>query len=69
MIVDLFEVNIFVLSPLRNDNTLLIDHIEPMVERWGEYDMLKKLDVDYAQGYLFGRPSEKPTPIDKPFFS
>ncbi len=35
------------------------------VERKEEYLMLKQLGVDYAQGYLFGRPSEKPVPFDK----
>jgi EAL domain-containing protein (putative c-di-GMP-specific phosphodiesterase class I) len=38
------------------------------VERKEEYAMLKELGVDYAQGYLFGRPSEKPTPFDKSLF-
>lgn len=39
------------------------------VERKEEYETLKELGVDYAQGYLFGRPSEKPAPIDLSIFS
>ncbi len=39
------------------------------IETKEEYEALKELGVDYAQGYLFGRPTEKPMPINKNFLS
>ncbi len=34
------------------------------IERVGEFEVMRDLDVDYGQGFYFGHPTEKPMAVD-----
>ena len=34
------------------------------IERVGEFEAMRELDVDFGQGFYFGHPTERPMAVD-----
>jgi EAL domain-containing protein (putative c-di-GMP-specific phosphodiesterase class I) len=35
------------------------------IERVGEFEALRELDIDFGQGFYFGHPTERPMAVDQ----